>query len=92
MTDTTRGNGATYDGLNVGYQTAARRATLFTDSDNTWGNSTTSDRATVAGDAQFGVATTWDYYKATFNRNGIFNDGKGVKSYVHVKAAATGRR
>ncbi|HKN77844.1 MAG TPA: M4 family metallopeptidase [Lysobacter sp.] len=84
MTDTTRGNGSTYDGNNVGYQTAANRATLFTDADNTWGNNTTSDRATVAGDAHFGVATTWDYYKATFNRNGIFNDGKGVKSYVHV--------
>ena len=84
MTDTTRGSGATYDGNNVGYQTAARRAVLFTDSDNTWGNNALSDRATVATDAQFGVATTWDYYKATFGRNGIFNDGKGVKSYVHV--------
>jgi hypothetical protein len=40
MTDTTRGNGSTYDGNNVGYQTAANRATLFTDADNTWGNNT----------------------------------------------------
>ena len=24
------------------------------------------------------------YYKNTHGRNGIFNDGKGVKSYVHV--------
>ncbi|HVQ34023.1 MAG TPA: M4 family metallopeptidase [Lysobacter sp.] len=84
MTDTTRGNGATYDANGIAYNLAASRATLFTDTDNTWGNNTTSDRATVAGDAHFGVATTWDYYKTTFNRNGIFNDGKGVKSYVHV--------
>lgn len=84
MTDTTRGGGATYDANNVQYSTAARRAVLFTDADNIWGNNTTSDRATVAADAHYGVATTWDFYKDTFGRNGIFNDGKGVKSYVHV--------
>ena len=84
LTDTTRGGGATYDALNRTYSTAARGATLFTDADNTWGNNATSDRATVAADAHFGVATTWDYYKNAHGRNGIFNDGKGVKSYVHV--------
>ncbi|MCC8362200.1 M4 family metallopeptidase [Lysobacter sp. A6] len=84
LTDTTRGNGATYDAKGAAYNVAAGRATLFTDADNTWGNNTTSDRATVASDAHFGVATTFDYYKVTHGRNGIFNDGKGVKSYVHV--------
>jgi len=84
MTDTTRGNGATYDALNKSYSTAARSATLFTDADNIWGNNATSDRATVAADAHYGVATTWDYYKNEHGRSGIFNDGKGVKSYVHV--------
>jgi len=84
LTDTTRGNGATYDALNRTYSTAARGATLFADSDNIWGNNATSDRATVAADAHYGVATTWDYYKNEHGRNGIFNDGKGVKSYVHV--------
>jgi Zn-dependent metalloprotease len=84
LTDTTRGGGATYDANGVSYSTAAKRATLFTDADNTWGNNSTSDRATVAADASYGVAKTWDFYKTTFNRNGIFNDGKGVKSYVHV--------
>jgi Zn-dependent metalloprotease len=78
MTDTTRGNGATYDALNKSYSTAARGATLFTDADNIWGNNATSDRATVAADAHYGVATTFDYYKNTHGRNGIFNDGKGV--------------
>lgn len=84
LTDTTRGGGATYDARNVSYSRAARGAVLFTDADNTWGNNTTSDRATVAADAHFGVATTWDYYQDMHGRNGIFNDGKGVKSYVHV--------
>jgi Zn-dependent metalloprotease len=84
LTDTTRGNGSTYDALGRSYSTAARGARLFTDADNIWGNNTTSDRATVAADAHYGVAMTWDFYMNTFGRNGIFNDGKGVKSYVHV--------
>ena len=84
LTDTTRGSGATYDAKNASYSRAARGAVLFTDADNIWGNNTLSDRATVAADAHYGVATTWDYYKNVHGRNGIFNDGKGVKSYVHV--------
>jgi Zn-dependent metalloprotease len=84
FTDTTRGNGAMYDANQVAYSTAANRATLFTDADNVWGNNALSDRASVAVDAAYGVAKTFDFYKTTFGRNGIFNDGKGVKSYVHV--------
>ena len=84
LTDTTRGGGATYDANNAAYSRAARGATLFTDSDNIWGTNALSSRQTVAADAHYGVATTWDYYKNVHGRNGIFNDGKGVKSYVHV--------
>ena len=84
MVDSTRGDGSTYDANNRSYSTAARRATLFSDSDNNWGNNSTSDRATVAADAHYGVAATWDYYQDVHGRNGIFNDGNGVKSYVHV--------
>ncbi|WP_428310045.1 M4 family metallopeptidase [Hydrocarboniphaga sp.] len=56
---------------------------IFTDKDNLWGNYTTSDRATVGADAQYGVGRTWDYYKAKFNRDGIANDGVGASSRVH---------
>lgn len=84
LVDPSRGNGATYDGRNVSYTSAATGATLFTDADNVWGNNTNSDRASAAAEAHYGVALTWDYYKNTHGRNGIFNDGKGVKSYVHV--------
>jgi Zn-dependent metalloprotease len=84
LTDTTRGGGATYEANNVAYSMAARRAVLFTDANNDWGNHLASDRATSATDAHFGVAKTWDFYQSTFNRLGIFNDGQGVKSYVHV--------
>ncbi|GAA2829605.1 M4 family metallopeptidase [Kitasatospora paracochleata] len=57
--------------------------TLFTDSDNAWGNGAVSDAASAAVDAQYGAAVTWDFYKNTFGRNGIRNDGVGAFSRVH---------
>ncbi|WP_242111986.1 M4 family metallopeptidase [Luteimonas aquatica] len=80
MIDPLRGSGTTLDAKNA---TRTNRATVFTDSDNVWGNNATSDRASAAADAHYGVAATWDYYKSVHGRNGIFDDGKGVKSYVH---------
>ena len=80
LTDPSRGSGQTLDARN-GTSTAS--AVAFNDSDNTWGNNTTSDRASAAADAHYGVAATWDYFKNVHGRNGIFNDGRGVKSYVH---------
>ncbi|SDY43107.1 Zn-dependent metalloprotease [Lysobacter sp. yr284] len=79
MTDPNRGNGQTLDAGNR----SVASGTLFKDADNVWGNNTTSDRASAAADAHYGVAATWDYYKNVHGRNGIFNDGRGVKSYVH---------
>src|SRR5262249_21105331 len=55
----------------------------FQDADNAWGNGTNSDRATAGVDAFYGAAVTFDYYKNTFGRNGIFNNGTGVPSRVH---------
>lgn len=57
--------------------------TLFTSEDNVWGDSTTSDRATVAADALYGQNMTWDYYKEMFGRDGIADDGNGGYSRVH---------
>jgi len=79
MTDTTRGGGYTTNMANG----TRGNGTLFTDADNTWGNNATSDAATAAADAHYGVAATWDYYKAVHGRNGIANDGKGALSRVH---------
>jgi len=56
---------------------------LFTDADDVWGNGTLTDRASVAVDAQYGEAKTWDYYKNVHGRNGIAGDGKGAQSRVH---------
>jgi Zn-dependent metalloprotease len=77
MVDPVRGGNATYNGP-YGSSTP-----LFTDADNVWGNGTTSDPATAGVDAHYGIAETWDFYKSTFGRNGIADDGKGARSYVH---------
>ncbi|GAB6195162.1 M4 family metallopeptidase [Lysobacter xanthus] len=82
MRDTLRGNGTTLDNANG--STTSTTGTIYTDADNTWGNGSNSDRATAAVDATYGVAATWDYYKNTFGRTGIKNDGVGAKSLVHV--------
>ncbi|WP_424889475.1 M4 family metallopeptidase [Streptomyces sp. XH2] len=82
LKDPSRGGGETRD---AGSQELGSFASgkAFTDSDNRWGNGTTTDGATAAVDAQFGITSTYDYYKATFGRNGIKNDGAGPHAMVH---------
>lgn len=79
MVDNSRGGNAVN---NMANRTSGS-GTLFSDADNVWGNNTTSDSATVAGDAMYGVGKTWDYYKNVHGRNGIANDGRGALSKVH---------
>lgn len=57
--------------------------TLFTDTDDVWGNGAISSRQSAAVDAHYGSQMTWDYYKTVLGRSGIFNDGKGTRSRVH---------
>ncbi|VWD28663.1 MULTISPECIES: M4 family metallopeptidase [Burkholderia] len=86
MLDPSRGAGSVYDGRGLTSDDVeqATDLSIFTSSTNVWGNNTTTDRQTVAADIDYGLALTWDYYKTAHNRNGIFNDGRGVKSYAHV--------
>ncbi|MBN3840222.1 M4 family metallopeptidase [Burkholderia sp. Ac-20349] len=86
MLDPSRGAGSVYDGRGLTSDDVEQATDLpiFTSSTNVWGNNTTTDRQTVAADIDYGLALTWDYYKTAHNRNGIFNDGRGVKSYAHV--------
>ncbi|MGW2745732.1 M4 family metallopeptidase [Streptomyces sp. NPDC001450] len=81
--DTTRGGHKTY---NKKHTTTSSAGTLFTDSDNTWGtgsaSSSTADQ-TAAVDAAYGAQVTWDFYKNTFGRSGIKNDGTAAYSRVH---------
>jgi Zn-dependent metalloprotease len=82
LVDTTRGGARTEDGNNG--STSSTTGALFTDPDNTWGTGSSTNRQSAAVDADFGVGATWDFYKNTFGRNGIKNDGKGARSIVHV--------
>ncbi|MER7183658.1 M4 family metallopeptidase [Streptomyces hyaluromycini] len=79
LTDGDRGGHKTYN-LNHG---TSGTGTLFSQSSNTWGNSTTSNAATAGADAHYGAAETWDFYKNTFGRSGIKNNGVGAYSRVH---------
>jgi len=56
---------------------------VMTDVDNVWGDFTVADRQTVAVDAQYGTAVTWDYYLNVHGRSGIANDGVGASNRVH---------
>jgi Zn-dependent metalloprotease len=83
LSDPTRGNNRATDlnGLTFG------DGRLFTDADNVWGNPATSDRATAGVDAHYGAQVTFDFYKNVLGRNGIFNNGTGIRSRVHYGKA-----
>ena len=57
--------------------------TLITSASTTFGNGTTSDRATAGADAQYGSNETWDYFQAVHGRAGIFGNGQGSYNRVH---------
>ncbi|WP_225099432.1 M4 family metallopeptidase [Streptomyces sp. CoH27] len=80
--DTSRGGHKTY---NLARKTSGT-GTLVTNSTSTFGTgtaSTSSSNQTAAADAAYGAQETWDYYKNTFGRSGIKNDGKAAYSRVH---------
>ncbi|MFF8647406.1 M4 family metallopeptidase [Streptomyces griseoluteus] len=79
LTDGDRGGHKTY---NLGRGTSGT-GTLFSQGADTWGNGTVSDPATAGADAHYGAAVTWDFYKDTFGRSGIKNNGVGAYSRVH---------
>ncbi|MER6328961.1 M4 family metallopeptidase [Streptomyces sp. NPDC001034] len=82
LTDATRGGHKTY---NLAHKTSGT-GTLFTDADNIWGTGTASSSSTdqtAAADAAYGAQETWDFYKNTFSRSGIKNNGVGAYSRVH---------
>ncbi|WP_204018368.1 M4 family metallopeptidase, partial [Sphaerimonospora thailandensis] len=79
MVDVAHGNGRTCDMNNR----TSGTCTTFTDSDNTWGNGSNSNRQSAAVDAHYGASTTFDYFKNVHGRNGIFGNGQGVPSRVH---------
>lgn len=90
LKDPTRGNTYTTDFNNgtdslgcqlFGYN--CKPGTLFTSPDTSFGNGATSSRESAAVDAQYGTNMTWDFFKNTYNRNGIFGNGTGSFNRVH---------
>ncbi|MGW6270114.1 M4 family metallopeptidase [Streptomyces sp. NPDC055060] len=79
LTDATRGGHKTYN-LN---RATSGTGTLFSQTSDTWGDGTTATAATAGADAAYGAQETWDFYKDTFGRSGIKNDGKAAYSRVH---------
>jgi len=79
LTDPDRAGHKTYD-LNQG---TSGTGTLFTDDNDVWGDGLPSNRQTAGVDVAFGAAATWDYYKETYGRNGIRNDGVAAYSRAH---------
>jgi zinc metalloprotease ZmpA len=82
LTDSARGNHKTY---NLARKTSGT-GTLVSSTTNVFGTGTASSSSsdqTAAADAAYGAAETWDFYKNTFGRNGIKNNGVGAYSRVH---------
>ncbi|MEV5803472.1 M4 family metallopeptidase [Streptomyces collinus] len=79
LTDGTRGGHKTYN-LDHGSDGTGK---LFTQDNDTWGDGKVSNAGTAAADAAYGAQETWDFYKKTFSRSGIKNDGVGAYSRVH---------
>jgi Zn-dependent metalloprotease len=82
LSDTSRGDQRTTDMQNG----SDGNGTLFTDPDNLWGDGSLSSRQSVAVDAQYGMAQTWDYYQVAFGRNGIADDGVGAYNRIHYES------
>ncbi len=90
LKDPTRGNTYTTDMGNktdsifcqyLGY--GCQAGTQVTSNSTTFGNGTSSNRASAAVDAQYGTNLTWDYYNQVHGRNGIFDNGAGSFNRVH---------
>ncbi|MFJ5708179.1 M4 family metallopeptidase [Streptomyces sp. NPDC093105] len=84
LTDPAHGGTIIYDSYHSPQSNPKQNARTFSRTTNSWGNGTTSSRESAAVDASYGLAETWDYYKESFNRSGIRNDGRGAPAYVHV--------
>ncbi|QNS08262.1 M4 family metallopeptidase [Streptomyces xanthii] len=83
LKDATRGGHKVY---NSKHTTGTSTGSLFIDKDNTWGDGRASGSATgqtAAVDVAYGAQKTWDFYKDTFGRLGIRNNGQAAYSRVH---------
>jgi Zn-dependent metalloprotease len=90
LKDPTRGNTYTTDLNNKTdsylcqlFGAGCQTGTTFTSPTTTFGNGTTSNRASAGVDAQYGTNETWDYYNQVHGRTGIFGNGTGSYNRTH---------
>ncbi|BBB00271.1 putative metalloproteinase [Actinacidiphila reveromycinica] len=79
LTDASRGGHSTY---NLNHSTSGK-GTLYTDTDDVWGDGKATTAQTAGVDAAYGAQETWDFYRNTFGRNGIADDGRAAYSTTH---------
>ncbi|MBS2937494.1 M4 family metallopeptidase [Nocardioides sp. J2M5] len=90
LKDATRGGTYTTDMANKEdtilcqiFGAGCKTGTTVTSTSPTFGNGSTSDRASAAADAQYGSDETWDYFQQVHGRDGIWGDGRGSYNRVH---------
>ncbi|MFF4804953.1 M4 family metallopeptidase [Streptomyces sp. NPDC001351] len=82
LKDPTRWGTETRDAKGQELENFARGKKITTTND-VFGNGRVTSRNTAAADAQYGITETLDFYKKTFGRKGIANNGKGAEAMVH---------
>jgi Zn-dependent metalloprotease len=81
LADATRGGSETVDARGAEGTDDAP----FTSAADAWGDGTAKDRSSAAVDAQYALATTWDYFAKVHGRHGPAGDGKGLLARVHFR-------
>ncbi|HSX63275.1 MAG TPA: M4 family metallopeptidase, partial [Pseudoxanthomonas sp.] len=59
----------------------------YFDTDNVWGTSQVDLSQRIGAEVHYGLAKTWDYFKQRHDRNGIANDGKGMRAIANIASA-----
>jgi Zn-dependent metalloprotease len=57
--------------------------TIYTDTNNVWGDHSETNVETPGADAAYGIGKTWDFYLNTYGRHGIADDGVAGRGFVH---------
>ncbi|MGA8255789.1 MAG: M4 family metallopeptidase [Nocardioides sp.] len=90
LTDAAHGNAKTTDMQNKQdsafctlFGFGCSNGVAYSSPDNSFGNSSNTNRESAAVDAHYGGAVTFDYFKSVLGRNGIFGNGAGAPSRVH---------
>lgn len=79
--DTTRGGGVITRNMNHS-TTDYIGATEFSDDDNNW-NNVNAQLDQYATDGHLGLEKTYDFYKLTYNRNSVDDNGLPLLGYIH---------